>query len=324
MTLAHVIGIDGGGTHTRVLIAAVDGSWKSSGKAGCSNLQHAGWEGCREALEKAIEQAYAARGVPPGCARDHAVSVFLGLAGVTSEKDRSRLRELLESLGFAEPCKIGVHHDIASALAGGLAGRPGIALIAGTGSSCYGVNARGEDFRCGGWGALVDDVGGAYWIGKRALEVAVRQEDGRIPGSEIRDLVAKFLGIFSYDSFLSAVHDPRMTRDAIARLARGVEDLAVDGDIQATLIIDEAVDLLTQLVVTTMKGLDMKEASVIFAGSVANAQAIRPRLVHALSSAALSIEVVEPAFSPVCGSVIEARRLVGLSNAPASLEFLNP
>lgn len=323
MTAEHVIGIDGGGTHTRVMIAAVDGSWKSTGTAGCSNLQHAGWAGCRVALLQAINLAYAAEGVPADCKRDHAVSVFLGLAGVTSEKDRAGLRELLQGLGFADPCRIGVHHDIASALAGGLAGNPGIALIAGTGSSCYGRNAHGADFRCGGWGALVDDVGGAYWIGKRALEVAVRQEDGRLPRGPICDLVAEFLGIASYDDFLSAVHEPAMSRDVIATLAPKVEELAVEGDTAAADIVDEAVDLLTQLVVTTMKQLDMKETAVIFAGSVANAKGIRPRLVHSLSAAALAIDVVEPRFSPVCGSVIEARRTVGMSNEPAELDFLN-
>jgi N-acetylglucosamine kinase-like BadF-type ATPase len=39
---------------------------------------------------------------------------------------------------------IHVDHDIRIALAGGLSGRPGIALIAGTGSSCFGMNAAGD------------------------------------------------------------------------------------------------------------------------------------------------------------------------------------
>lgn len=323
MTLEHVIGIDGGGTHTRVMIAAVDGSWTSFGQSGCSNLQHAGWQGCEFEIGQAISAAYSSNHLSSSVMMSDCRGLFLGLAGVTSEGDRSQLRNLLRGLGFSDGCAIDVHHDIASALAGGLAGAPGIALIAGTGSSCYGRNERGEDFRCGGWGALVDDVGGAYWIGKRALEIAVRQEDRRVSGNAIRNLVADFLGIKSYDDFLGNVHSPRMTREQIAKLSPLVEALAEEGDLQAGLILDEAVDLLTELVVTTLQQLGMKESQLTLTGSVANAKAIRPKLIHSIASAMLSIEVVEAKYSPVCGSVIEARRLAGLPNTPELLEFLN-
>ena len=42
---------------------------------------------------------------------------------------------------------------------------------------------------CGGWEHLADDAGSAYWIAVEALRAAVRVEDGRLPPSALRDLV---------------------------------------------------------------------------------------------------------------------------------------
>jgi len=76
------------------------------------------------------------------------------MAGVVSDDDRTTIRQIAEQLRLAPPERIGVDHDIRIALAGGLAGQPGIALIVGTGSSCYG--------RTAGWALLAGRGMGAF------------------------------------------------------------------------------------------------------------------------------------------------------------------
>src|ERR1700735_156549 len=48
------------------------------------------------------------------------------------------------------------------ALAGATAGKPGIVMIAGTGSIAFGRNAGGRTARAGGWGFIFGDEGGAF------------------------------------------------------------------------------------------------------------------------------------------------------------------
>ena len=51
--------------------------------------------------------------------------------------------------------------DVVGAWAGAFGGEPGIVLISGTGSICYGRNAAREEVRAGGWGPLFSDQGSA-------------------------------------------------------------------------------------------------------------------------------------------------------------------
>ena len=62
-----------------------------------------------------------------------------GMAGVVGETDLAHGRSVLIAAGI-DPTRIptGLDHDIRIALAGGLTGREGLALIVGTGASCYG------------------------------------------------------------------------------------------------------------------------------------------------------------------------------------------
>ena len=121
-------------------------------------------------------------------------------------------------------------NDTVAGLTGGLSGRPGLALIAGTGSACLGVNAHGERWLCGGWGALADDVGSAPWVGLRALQAAVRAEDGRAGPTALRDIVFGFLGLTEPRQFISRVHNQGLERAELGRLAPLVADACRSGD----------------------------------------------------------------------------------------------
>ena len=76
------------------------------------------------------------------------------MAGVALEKDRAAIYAITRELGLAADENIDIDHDCRIALARDLSGRPGIVLIAGTGSSCYGRNAAGENWIAGGWSIL--------------------------------------------------------------------------------------------------------------------------------------------------------------------------
>ena len=76
-----------------------------------------------------------------------------------------------------------VVNDALVALEAGAGDGPGIVLIAGTGSICYGRNEEGQAARAGGWGYMLGDEGSGWWIGRRALSAVMRQFDGRGPAT---------------------------------------------------------------------------------------------------------------------------------------------
>ena len=73
--------------------------------------------------------------------------------------------------------------DMLSSYAGALGLSPGAVIAAGTGAVALGSDLHGTWSRVDGWGYLVGDCGGGGWIGRTALQAALRAADGRPGGS---------------------------------------------------------------------------------------------------------------------------------------------
>jgi len=300
----YVIGIDGGGTRTRLALVDRSGALLAAATATGSNLHHAGEAELRETFSQVMRSAQKEAGGKP----DQIAATFLGLAGVVSELDRQFITDIVGSLGWKNA--IGIHHDIRTALTGGLMGQPGIALIAGTGSSCYGLSAAGVEHQCGGWGQLADDGGSASWIGHQAIRAAVRQRDGRDPETPMAAHVFDFLGIASIEDILYRLHVTGLPRHEMAELCPQVLSLADGGDAAASQIVDEAVSLLTEMVVVTAKALDMSQPKVVLAGGLATSDGtFQAALEKAIGASLSEARMIRPALPPVVGAVIEAARL---------------
>src|SRR3954454_20877047 len=140
----YILGIDGGGTKTQAAIIDERGTLLGTGISGPGNVDSVGLAVAHDNLGSAIKAARQAAHLPLDTAFDAA---YLGLAGAVSATDFTAIREMAQQLHLAQPDMVGVNHDCRVALAGGLSGRPGIVLIIGTGSSCYGINAEGQEWR---------------------------------------------------------------------------------------------------------------------------------------------------------------------------------
>src|SRR6185436_17233044 len=140
-------------------------------------------------------------------------------------------QKIAEDMHLAPAEQIGIDHDCRIALAGGLSGRPGIVLIAGTGSSCFGMNAAGEAWRSGGWGHLLADEGSGYWLGVKGLEAAVRAYDGRGAPTALLDQLQRHLGLPDMNDIMHRLYVTGMSRAELAALAPIVIAAAADGDI---------------------------------------------------------------------------------------------
>lgn len=315
--MAHYfLGVDGGGSHTRALLCDEQGRVVGVGQAGPSNYQDVGEAAAGEALRGALT---AARGSIPSAAIGAA---FFGMAGVVNAADHAAVRRMATGLHLSPDAAVGVDHDIRIALAGGLAGRPGIALIVGTGSAAYGRTADGRAHQCGGWGTLADDVGSGSWLGRAALQEAVRQADGRHPLTPLGKEVFGFLGIERIEDFMHRVYGQGLSRTEMARLAPVVMGLYDSGDPAARRLVCEGRDLLVELVTTTARVLALPGAEIVFAGGLTQHPGYRGLLVQGIAEALPEARVVPARLSPGLGALIEALSLGGITISESHLKEL--
>ena len=238
--------------------------------------------------------------------------MFLSLGGISTSADADAVEHVVRGLPCAGDTLVRVDNDAAAALTGGLAGRPGMVLIAGTGSACMGRAADGRCYWCGGWESLADDAGSAYWIGVEAIRAAVRIEDGRLPASPLRDLVFQRWTDGGPRTLAERLTRPDADRAALATLAPAVIALA-SRDPLAHTIVDRAVDELVRLVTVTATRLFAPQPSdVMLTGGLARSgPPFTPLLTARIQGAGAGVTVVEPELPPVLGAVIEAARLAG-------------
>ena len=152
------LGIDGGGTKTNAALMNAANDVLAEGEAGPSNPLRVGVETAVANIIKATEDA-CDRG---GLIANDISAVTLGLAGVRRRDIRERVRE-----SFCKRLNIKnttVVTDAEIALFGTTLGKPGLVVIAGTGSICLGKNEKGEMAISGGWGPLAGDEGGGAGI----------------------------------------------------------------------------------------------------------------------------------------------------------------
>ncbi len=189
------LGVDAGGTKTRAVVADATGAVCGVGEAGTGNWQAVGAEAAGVEVRKAVARALAAAGVVAvergGVKRVR--GSFFGLAGVRTAAERAVMAAEVVKLELGGVVELA--GDLAAAHAGALEGGPGVVVIAGTGSAAWGKNAAGETAQAGGWGWLVDDKGGGYWLALRGLAAACEAEDGRGAATGLgARAVAFFLG----------------------------------------------------------------------------------------------------------------------------------
>jgi N-acetylglucosamine kinase-like BadF-type ATPase len=314
------LGFDGGGSHTRAALCSSDGRVQVSAEAGPANPHHAGWDGCARHLREAFESARASAATQES-PTPHIRGAFFGLAGISSQQERDSLAAIARSWPELSGAAVGIDHDIRVAWAGAFAGGPGIALIAGTGSSAYGRNASSDHARCGGWGALVDDVGSGYWLSIEAIRAALHAHDGRGGPTSLLTEVLQFLGVMDPLAIPGAVHGEGMTRDRLAALAPLVFQHADAGDRVARDIVARGAFELARLAEALQRNLfEGRVAQVALTGGLGARAAYVEELRSALNRIAPRTELVAPRASSLAGAVILAA-VESAQPLPAGLKF---
>jgi N-acetylglucosamine kinase-like BadF-type ATPase len=220
-----VIGVDGGGTTTRAVILDGQLRVRAEGRAGPSNPLRVGIANAGSAIRDAIDQACSELSIH----RNDILAAAVGLAGVRRHDIRDRVRERLREC-LKEISVIELLTDGEIALYGATGGRPGLVVIAGTGSICCGRNPQGRHVCAGGWGPIVGDEGGAAWIARKALQAVARATDGRGKKTSLSLAALTYFKVAAAEDLSTAIYAPTMTNDRLAGFGKHVMRVAQAGD----------------------------------------------------------------------------------------------
>jgi glucosamine kinase len=224
----YLIGVDGGGTGTRVRLARADGAELAQASSGPSGLAH-GIGKAWAAVNDAAGKAFAAAGIAD--IPFSRTAIGLGLAGVHNKEWAAQFAAA--NPGYAE---LVLDNDGVTTLIGAHAGRPGVIVAIGTGSVGEALLADGTQREVGGWGFPAGDEASGGWMGLRAVSHMQQALDGRKPASAFADAVLDACG-GSRDAV--QVWLGKATQTTFASLARLVIAHA-DSDPVAQAILHEA------------------------------------------------------------------------------------
>lgn len=252
-----VLAIDAGGTSTRAVLIAADGSCVGYGRSGGGNPVSWGLDAAVRSVAAAVSEAVRdgrelgalpASEAGPVRPAGPAVLAMAGSGGASTSEP-----------WVAALADVGVHASVvfeSDLLATFCAGTPesdGYAVVAGTGASAIRVIGGAVDRTADGLGWLLGDDGSGFWIGRRAVRAAMAELDGRGPATALSASVLDALGIrrdaggrdgWPESLRLAAGALYRMRPVELARFAAVTLSAAAEGDRVAGGILDEAKDRL--------------------------------------------------------------------------------
>lgn len=303
-----IVGVDGGGSKTKVVVADEQGHELATATGPGSAVRPGEASQSAEVIAQSVRDALAA------CHRaDETPHVLCaGLAGVGREPERLAVRAALVRLEVAD--LVIVEPDASIALEDAFGDGPGILLVSGTGSSCFGRSPTGAFGRCGGWGPNIGDEGSGAWIGKKALSVVSAAADGREPETALLGALLTALELDDSDGLIGwAVH---ATPATLARLASTVITVAALGDLRANSVLTMAAEELVTHVRALARQLFVDERAAIpvaLAGGLMERgsflrKLVEHRLKSALPGATVRSEPVVPARGAVRVALHQARQ----------------
>lgn len=321
----YIVGIDGGASKTIVLLVDREGSIRAIRESGPANYHTVGLEVAIDHIAEVMNSALTEAHITDF----KNVLVIMGLAGIDRPKDEERMRQLLlHRFDSLNNTSLVLVNDAYIALVGAVKGEHGVVVNAGTGVIAMGINSARKSARAGGWGYLLGDEGGGYWIGKQALKAVLRGYDGRGRTTILCDLIKKHFSLDQMEDILEVVYNRKLAPQEIASLTPLVFEGAEAEDKVAISILERAGQELGLSARAVIERLDMagEEFKLATIGGVFKGNYTKPLMdsfAKVVRKVAPHCQIIEPAYPPEVGAI-----LVGLLHQygkipPSWFEYLN-
>jgi N-acetylglucosamine kinase-like BadF-type ATPase len=316
----YFLGVDMGATKSVFALCGAEGRVISEARKGPGNFISLTREAFAGVIKDGIDDVCGSGRI----SRNDISYAALGCAGYGEVEDSERDIFEIASAALGHG-RVYCTSDSVIGWAGSLGLEPGINVIAGTGSICFGVNAAGTSARVGGWGYMCDE-GSGQWLGARTVNVFTRQSDGRLPRTRLYGLFREHFGLEDDLRFCETLnHELKAGMDTLAKVQYLTLRAYKEGDPYAARIYECAAwELLSQVGALRAKLAfpDGEQVRVSHSGGVFKAgDCILGPFKRGL--AALDMKLVSPLLPPYMGAVLLAMREAGAGPDAGRVKALN-
>ena len=261
------IGIDGGGTKTNITALNINNDIICSDTFGPTNLLN-GTEfedNLLILLKKLVSN------LKKNVTAKYEFYISGGFAGIsTKSNSEKRFTNILTRATIGQNITIKIAEfgsDALLALNVYFPDKPGLLLISGTGSICFGKDSKGNIFNTGGFGHMIDDGGSGHWFGKQAVKLALNSKFHHDEKSVIEEMVFNQFDIKEPEELYDLIYKEE-GKNLVDSASKLLFDAYKEGCPFAEKAIHKGVDKLEYLVRNCSKLINDEASYVVLHGSV--------------------------------------------------------
>lgn len=297
----YLIGIDGGGTKTAGVCTDLSGNVLTKSTTGPTSLTATSLGMASMNLVETFRQLTTELPVDRVFPK-----VVIGIAGLDTSEEKQHAEHVFhEVLTEYQIESLIIVNDIQLVLAAQTKKDNAVALIAGTGSQCFGRRADGSTARTSGMDYLLADQGSGYEIGRLTLRAATCSYDGRIDPSMLEEMVLKHFEVHTFDELKSKVYLPVLNKAQVAELAKVCVEAYQQGDHAAATIMEQVVNDLLEMAEAVIRrlALEQEPTDLVCSGSIAKLPAVFDQLKSQLCIKYANLEVHTLELEPAYGAI---------------------
>ncbi len=305
----YFLGVDIGGTKSHALISDGAGNALGFGTYGPGNHEEVGYDGLQRALQTVTEKALAQAGLR----KNQVTAAGFGVAGYDWPSERQPTLDTISTIGLNAPVEA-VNDTIVGLLAGASQGW-GVAIVAGTGTNCWGWDKDHHVGRVTGVG--FGEHGGAGCLVDRPLSSIAYEWTMRGPRTLLSPEFLRLTGVSDIPELIEGIELGKYSIGS--EYAPVVHKVALQGDPVALSIIEWAGSELgyTTVAVIRQLGISSLEFEVVLVGSVYEmGEMLIAPMRQVINAEAPRARLVRLSAPPVVGGVLLAMQQVAMDPAP--------
>ncbi|XP_055679004.1 N-acetyl-D-glucosamine kinase [Lutzomyia longipalpis] len=272
MTSTYIGGVEGGATHSKLIICDETGGIVASVVGPGTNHWMVGIPECARRIAEMATKAKSAANIPQTLKLK---CLGLSLSGCEQEATNKGLEAELKN-----SCpSLAENYVVCSDTVGSIATVSplgGLVLISGTGSNALLRNPDGSVYNCGGWGHIMGDEGSAWWISHRAMKIVFDDQDNFVksvhPTNTVWQLMKEHFSVETRLDLLDHCY-AKFDKPFFAGLCLKLAKAANDGDRLCQQLFMDAGKLLAKSIIALLPRVSEElvrsgELSIVCVGSV--------------------------------------------------------